>query len=464
MRYVARRFGFQLSRGWFALILVVGALVGAAFWVGPFKPQPPELQLVGLSGDGRFHQFVGIPSAWADTLPAASETTARFPLVLAVYNAGAASARPNRLAMSLPSRFRVTDADGQPLPFFTTMGNPLVRYELPVHAGAIEPGKMPTIIAGLDTLYLEPVVPTMYCTAVADSVPEFVAAPPMNPELMSRVRIFYSFAGERIRQRQTGLLTIQVDPNLVRRAPAPTPPIFPTEVFKPAAPKPELGVLTYAGSRETWCGDPGHPLEIYNALWHTADGGRFFVVYYGGAPRKYLFDLNRDSIIELEMWDHDSDGKFESRRAARMLIPGFLMPYRKSVRRMAGDSISTDSTLAALDTTPATPEFLRVFYDTTAGPLRFGGKRADAAPPPPATAAPTPPGTIPAAPSAVPLPPAESLVVDVKWVRLFNNHSAGPLRFYRALHGIPEPPPRRPPRSQAPKLLGVPIDSLPGRQ
>jgi hypothetical protein len=45
--------------------------------------------------------------------------------------------------------------------------------------------------------------------------------------------------------------------------------------------------------------------------------------------------------------------------------------------------------------------------------------------------------------------------VDAAWLRLFNQTSAGPLRFYRALMGEPPPPPRV---DTGPKLLGVPIE------
>jgi hypothetical protein len=300
------------------------------------------------------------------------------------------------------------------------MGNPLVRYELPLRAPAIEPGHLPTIIAGIDTLWLEPVVPTMYCTAMSDSVPEFVSAPASNPALLSRVRVFYSFSGARIRQRQTGLLTIQIDPELVKRTPPPNPPIFATKVIKPEAPRPPMSELRYVGSRATWCGDPGLPMEIFDALWETPEGGRFFVLYNGGVPRKYLFDLNRDSIIELEMWDHDADGKFESTRPARMAIPAFLMPYPKPVL----DTMLVDSSGVPLDTATATPEWLQLFNDTAAGPLRFSGKRARPAPAPPA------PTT-----DAIAAPDEPVTKPDSAWLDLFNNTDAGPLRFYRSLKG-----------------------------
>ena len=295
--YVVKRFGFRLSRGWVALFLIAAVLVAGSFWIGPFRPRPQDLKLVALSGDGRFREYVGIPSGWADTLSPASEATARFPLILAVHNAGARVARPTGLALSVPSRYRITDTQGLPLPSSTTIGNPLVRYELPIETDAIEPGQQPTVIAN-DTVWLEAIVPSIYCTALSDSVPEFVAAPAQDPSLMSRGRIFYSFSGG-TRQRQTGLLTVQVDPNLVTRAPASQPPIFATEVIRPEVPRPALSGLVQVGARITSCGDPGQPIEIHSAIWETLEGGRFIVLYHGGAPRKYLFDLNRDSIIEL---------------------------------------------------------------------------------------------------------------------------------------------------------------------
>lgn len=467
--YVAKRLGFKITRGWFTLFIILSALVGAAFWIGPFRARPADLQLFALSGDGRFREFVGIPSAWADTLPPASEATARFPIILAVHNAGAVGASPNRLSLSLPSRFRVTDSHGQPLQFTATMGNPLVRYELPLRGQPIPPGGVPSIIAGLDTIWLEPVVPTIYCTALSDSVPEFVSAPAINPQLLSRVRVFYSFDGERIRQRQTGLITIQVDPNLVKRDPAPNPPIFPTAVLKPEAPRPEMGALRYIGERTTWCGDPGQPMEVFDVLWETLEGGRFFVLYNGGAPRKYLFDLNRDSIVELEMWDQDGDGKFESRRPARMAIPSFLMPFVAPVPdSIAADSLAMDSVTASVDTVATSPQWLDLFYDTGKGPLRFApsGDTASRAPATRPTPAPTPavtPGA--AAPATVTPPitqpaagrPVRRIEVDSTKLRLFYDTGAGPMRFKRALDAARAPRPR-PRRETGPPLLGVPVE------
>src|SRR5690606_39824625 len=87
----------------------------------------------------------------------------------------------------------------------------------------VQPGRMPTLLPALDTLWLELVVPSFYCMALSDSVPEFVPAPQPDPAAISRVQIFYSFEGDALERRQTGLLTVQLDPALIA-AEAPEPP------------------------------------------------------------------------------------------------------------------------------------------------------------------------------------------------------------------------------------------------
>ena len=459
MHYVVQRFGLRPTRGWLILFVIGAILVGAAFWIGPFRARPAELQLLALSGDGRFREYVGIPTRWADTLSPGSEATARIPLVLAVHNAGARVARPQQLSLSLPARFRIANHDG-PLEARMSMGNPLARYDVNISPGAIQPGAAPTMLRGADTLWIEPVIPTLYCTALADSVPEFIAAPPHDAQANARIRIFYSFEGRELRYRQTGLLTVQVDPKLVTRPPAPAPPIFETVITKPAPPLPDLGALRFAGSRTSACGDPSYPVDLHTALWETMDGGRFFVVYHGGAPRKHLYDLNRDSIIELELWDSDGDGEFEARRAARFTIPGFIMP-------LPTREDSAVAALAAADTMPIDSAWLSVFHDTMTGPLRFGPRRA-AAPPPAASDTTATVTTPPAAPpTARPGAPIVAEPVDSAALDIFNAADAGPLRFERALRGDtvrpPPPPPARPAprREQGPPLLGEPY--RPGR-
>src|SRR5690606_13437065 len=190
----------------------------------------------------------------------------------------------------------------------------------------VQPGRMPTLLPALDTLWLELVVPSFYCMALSDSVPEFVPAPQPDPAAISRVQIFYSFEGDALERRQTGLLTAQLDPALIAAEPPAPPPALPVEMREPGRPVPSFATLQYEGSRSGFCGVPEEPLELLTTVWTTPSGGRFCVLHYGGAPRKYLFDLDRDSIIELEMWDPDADGRFEARRAARLAIPPFLLP------------------------------------------------------------------------------------------------------------------------------------------
>lgn len=444
MHYVAKRLGFHLPRSVLVLVLVAALLAIGAYWIGPFRPLPADLRVLALSADGRFKEDISIPSRWVDTLPAASEATARFPLILAVHNAGAQAAQPAQLALSLPAHVRLATNRG-PLERHTTVGNPLARYEIPISTPTLEPGGAPALIGGVDTLWLEPVVPTMYCVAFMDSVPDFVAAPAQDPQALARLRIFYSLEGRSIRQRQAGLLQVQLDPNLVARRPAPAPPVFETVITKPEAPAPALSELREVGTRTSSCGEPSQPLQLHTVLYETVEGGRFFVLYHGGAPRKHLYDLNRDSIIELEMWDADGDGKFEARRPARYAVPAFLMPFPETVID------SAEARLAIPDTVTLDSAWLRTFHDTVGGPLRFAQPRTGA--PRPAT---TPPTNEPV--QAAPVIPGR---VDSAALRIFHMEDAGPLRFIRAQQGdtIKPPPPPPRPRQERPRLLGVPYNS-----
>ncbi len=381
MRHVVQRLGFRITRGWFVLLVVLGALVGIGFWIGPFRPLPPELKLLALGGDGQFREAVQIPRAWADTVPPQPDVRARFPLVLAVYNSGFRAATPGRLLLSVPARFRLSNSAGQEYPRVVTIGSPLARYTFSISPGAIAPRGLPNVLSSLDTLWLEPVLPSYYCTAFSDSVPVFVPAPAQDANALSRVRIFYTFDA-RVRDRQTGLLDVQIDPDLLQRAPVEQPPEFPARVIEPESPRPLMGTLHRVGTRTSYCGDPGSALQLSDVLWETDTGGRFFVVYNGGVARKYLFDLDRDSIIELEMWDPDSDGHFEGSRPARLPIPEFLMPLRSprpTAVAVAGDSVSADSLEVAVPgaATPGSPaagtmEYPpELFSSTGSGPLRF---------------------------------------------------------------------------------------------
>jgi hypothetical protein len=202
----------------------------------------------------------------------------------------------------------------------------MARYRIDVPATRAASGALAGYLPVLDTVWLEPIIPSFYCIALSDSVPDFIPAPPAPVEAIARVRIFYSFTAEDLEDPQTGLLAVQLDPTLLELKTPPSPPVFPTEYHDPVVPPPFLGMLEYGGNRRALCGDPQDPIEILSTLWETPGGGRFFVLDYGGAPRKYLFDLNRDSIIELEMWDASGAGQFNARRQAHLPIPSFLLP------------------------------------------------------------------------------------------------------------------------------------------
>ena len=442
MRHVLQRLGFRATRGLAVLLLIAGVLSAAAFWIGPLRPAPAELHLVAAS-EGQYQQVVRMPASVADTFSLDGAAVGRYPLVLAMYNTGARAAEPVQLALSLPGQYRLTNSRGEAYPPRTVPGNPLTRYVFDLKPTVVPPGETPLALPGLDTLWLEPTVPSYYCTTFSDSIPEFVPAPPQNPALLANVNIFYSFA-TRSSARQTGILTIQLDPEAVRRDVAAPVNTFPTTIREPEVRRPQVPALFLVGTRVSQCGDAAYPLQIHSTLYRTPDGGRVFVLSLNNVVRKYLYDLNRDSIIELEIWDPDNDGLFEAGRPARMPIPEFLMPLRPP--RTIIDSLLTDSTGAPLDS--AAIDSLRAMRDTLA--MRADSLSREAA-----------------RVRAFRFPP-----------ELFWDTTTGPLRFWRAMRAPQtqqptQPQPRRPtepqligepvrPRVQQPtvRLLGVPVDSV----
>lgn len=326
MQPVATRVGLRIQRRIGAVLVVLAAAAGA-YLAFPRATHRPALALVALDASGQFQDTARIPTQWADTAFTGSYgATARVPLVLAVVNTGARAARPTTLDLSVPARFRLLSAEGAELPHYLSRTSPLVRYVLHADFGTILPGRLPVVPAGLDTLWLEPIVPALYCVAGADSVPDFVPATPPDPRLLASIEMFYSFSGPGIRGRQAGLLDVRIDSTLVRTAETTTPPTFPTEIVNAGHPLPQMGTLVYSGSVAARCGAPEDPLVVTSQVWRTGTGGRFLVLLVDGKPRKYLFDLDGDSTIELEMWDPDGDGRFEARRRARFPLPAFLLP------------------------------------------------------------------------------------------------------------------------------------------
>ena len=429
MNYVAQRMGLRIPPGLIVLVLIIGALVGAAFWIGPFRPLPPAVELLVADGEGF--------AAQAALANAGTAEEPRFPLVLALRNAGGRVAHPSELHLSVPARLRLRSTR-YALAREVVPGNPLVRYALPLEVGVLPPDTT-AAVAVLDTVWLEPQHDDYHCEAMSDSIPVFAPAPRIDPERLASVQAFYSVRDGRIEGRQTGVVHVRLDARAFDRPALARPPAFPTQIREPWIPGPALGPLTHAGTRTALCGDPQQPLELFTSTWETPTGGRFLVVYLNGAPRKYLYDLNRDSIVELEMWDPDGDGRFEARRAARFPIPSFLLPERLPEATAALDSLAND------------PAWQQLVHDTLAGPYRFVPDTLR----PPALRQRAPPSGTAVLPGAVPRPGVTA--PDTAWLRRFHDTDAGPYRF------APNPPPRLvvppppPPRPRRDEPLGTPI-------
>jgi hypothetical protein len=438
---IFHRLGFlKLSRGAAVVLIVIGVAIGAAFWIGPFRPLPASLHLsvsnATMSAPNQI--FISSTHTSAGRRP-------RFPVVLAAMNNGARAASPTTLDISIPSHYSLMRGT-KPLTPEITPGNPLARYSIDV-SGIQLPADSVTYAILADTLWLEPILGDYDCTIEPDSVPDFVPPPPHSASSIARVPVFYSFDGTT--ERQTGMFTAELDSTLLMRVPTPMPPKFPSYEREPEAPRPELGTLTRVGTRKSYCGDAHDPLELYTVDWETAAGGRFLVVYLNGAPRKQLFDLDRDSIIELEMWDPNRDGKFEAWRQAHYAIPTIVLPERLATETASNDSLMND------------PKWLATFDDATSGPYRFlsDSARARRTPPPADTAV----TRIDSTTSATP-----RIVVDSAWLRKFYQTSAGPYRFLanpparRAgpvrVDSVIRPRPRRPPPERP---LGRPVPMPP---
>lgn len=347
IRHLIQRLSPSFDRRWIIALLVLGVLVVIATtfirWKGPLPP----LRLVALGPQATFQDTVTIPASWAAPSTEDPEVVARFPLVLGVVNPGVRAVRPERLELSLPVRYRIA-VPGEELEPRVDPSSPLVTYALRPELGVLLPQRLPELLPAYDTIWLEVVIPSYYCVSVADSIPEFIAAPPPPLGSMKDVRIFYSFEGGDLDRRLTGVLGITLDTTALRREMPPQPPSFPMETGRDIA-APDLGLLQYVGSRRATCGDPADPLEILTTVWENPGGARFYALDYGGAVRKHLYDLDGDGILDRESWDPDGDGVFSATRRARLPVPGFLLPRQPTRYDLAAlDTLPPDS-LARLD-------------------------------------------------------------------------------------------------------------------
>lgn len=327
-RHLLKRISPEFDRRWLIGVLVVGLLILAATFIRRTGVAPP-LELVALGPDGNFSGAVAVPASWGDTTTTAPDAVSRVPLVLAVRNPGLDPLTPEQLELSLPLRYRLTTRGGEELPSRTEPASPLVTYTLEPRLGAVQPRRLPAILPAHDTIWLEVTIPSYYCVAVADSIPDFVVAPEPPLASFSDVRIFYSFSGQELKDRHTGLLAVRLDTTLLQKELPPQPPSFPM-VSSVEEAQPELGPLADGGSRTARCGEPGAPMELLSTIWETPEGGRFIALDYGGKVRKHLFDLDGDGVIERESWDPDGDGEFDATRRASLPIPDFLLPLSRA--------------------------------------------------------------------------------------------------------------------------------------
>jgi hypothetical protein len=442
-----QRLGIGIGRSWMLLLLLVGALAGAAYWLGPLRTPPPLLELLIVDGT----EAAADVAVRGERDPASGAI--RFTLPLAVRNAGLQTQRPRTLAFSVPGRFRLATAEG-PLDSEVTPGVPLRRYLLPLAAPALRPGEPPQRLPGLDTIWLEPDLPDWYCIDNS-GVPEFFPSPDFDAAALAEVRIFYSLAMRRPDERSTGVLTVRVDPGQLGTTTVAMPPVFPTTLDDSDSAPPDLGPLQYEGERRAYCGDPEQPMELFTVTWQTTGGARFYVIYVHDRPRKHLYDMNGDGTVDLEMWDADGDGRFAARREARYPVPEFLRPRPRPGRA-----------LLEPDTVPPDSAWLALFNEPRAGPFRFTRQPAAAGAP------------LAAVPTAElgPLPPPDSA-----WLQLYFEVGAGPFRFTRstgppgaradtarpptdtAEPGAPEPPvaepdtPTAPPATRPPSRRTTPL-------
>jgi hypothetical protein len=406
MRHTTYRMTPRFDPRWLLVLLAVGAVVAAFAFVRLGSPEP-RLELLALGPDGEFEAELVLPADWGDSSTVTAEAPARFPLILAVRNDGFRAALPERLSLSLPVRFRLVGPGGEPLPGRIEVGTPLITYTIQTRTGPVAPGRVPVMIPGFETLWLEVVIPRYHCVTLGEGIPEFVPAEPPPLGVVSRFRVFYSFAGDDLEERQTGTLDIQVDTTLLVVQPPPTPPTFPVESDSALA-HPELGPLVHVGSRLSECGEPDAPMELLSTVWETEGGARLITLDYRGVVRKHLYDLNGDGIVDRESWDPEGDGRMTATRRAQLPVPEFLLPVQPDL----------GFDLAAFDGLPPDSlERLDPLRGAMAGPGSVPGVRAaprrpgDELEPEPAPLTPAPaapPGTPqPDPPAQPPAPPAQ---------------------------------------------------------
>jgi hypothetical protein len=348
MRHILLRLAPRLDGRWLVVLVLVGLGIAGASFIRWAQPEA-ELELLVLGPDGQFHEELVLPPEWVDSTTSTPGAVVRFRLILGARNVGYSEAWSERLILSLPARYQLLDGRGEQLPTRRDLASPLVQYLLEPRLDPLEPGRLPQLLPAHETLWVEAIVPRYYCVELADSIPEFVAATPPSAEAMSELRILYSFEGGDLQERQTGTVSVHLDPGMLAVSMPPTPPSFPMEI-DPTLARPDLGPLRHVSTQEVLCGEPEAPMEMRSVVWENEEGARLIVLEYGGAARKYLFDLNGDGIVDRESWDPEGTGRFIATRRVQLPIPDFLLPPVPAARYDLArfDEIPPDS-LARLD-------------------------------------------------------------------------------------------------------------------
>jgi hypothetical protein len=348
MRHLFLRFSPRFDFRWVVGLILAGIIVAGLAFVRWTQPGP-ILELLVLGPDGQFHETLEVPAAWGDTSTVTPDGVARYRVIFGLRNSGYTMGHPHRLVLSVPARYRLVGPGGEALDGVADPTSPLVRYELDPRLGGVEPQRLPVLLPAFESLWLEVVIPRYYCVEVADSIPDFVPAPPPPLNAMSQVRLLYVLEDSTVEERWSGTVTLQLDTSLMVVAMPPRPPTFGMEV-NPDLAQPDLGQLVEAGRREVQCGEPEAPMHMVSTIWESESGARLITLEYGGEVRKHLYDLNGDGIIDRESWDPEGRGRFTATRRAQLPIPDFLLPPPTGVRydMAAFDDIPPDS-LARLD-------------------------------------------------------------------------------------------------------------------
>jgi hypothetical protein len=348
MRHLLLRFTPRFDFRWVVGLILAGIIVAGLAFVRWTQPGP-ILELLVLGPDGQFHERLEVPSAWSDTTTVTPDGVARFRIIFGLRNSGFTTGYPHRLFLSIPARYRLVGPGGEALDGVADPTSPLIRYELDPRLGEVEPQRLPVLLPAFESLWLEAIVPRYYCVEVADSIPDFVPAPPPPLNAMSQVRLLYVLEDSTVEERWSGTIALQLDTSLMVVPMPARPPTFGMEV-NPELAQPDLGPLVEAGRREVQCGEPEAPMHMVSTIWEAESGARLITLEYGGEVRKHLYDLNGDGVIDRESWDPEGRGRFTATRRAQLPIPDFLLPPPTGVRydMAAFDDIPPDS-LARLD-------------------------------------------------------------------------------------------------------------------